>query len=151
MHDREQPAWRYSTQWISEPDFNKRTVSGNSGNFGGGYATIYSNVGNAVNLKNTIVAGNGDELTVGNIENCNITANYSLVRLDPDDPSGNNQIRSGSNNIVGQDPQLGALQNNGGVLQTMLPATGSPAIDHGSAALALDGSGNQLLTDQRGA
>ena len=39
--------------------------------------------------------------------------------------------------IVG-DPLLGALQNNGGSTLTMLPGTGSPAIDSGSNDLALE-------------
>src|SRR5262245_9329789 len=44
--------------------------------------------------------------------------------------------------IVGVDPQLGPLADNGGPTQTMRPASTSPAIDHGIAA---GGS-----TDQRG-
>jgi hypothetical protein len=34
-------------------------------------------------------------------------------------------------NIIGQDPVLGSLQNNGGSTLTQLPLRGSPAIDHG--------------------
>ena len=43
------------------------------------------------------------------------------------------------------DPKLGALGFNGGPTQTMVPQTGSPALKHGSVALAAG-----ILTDQRG-
>jgi hypothetical protein len=45
-------------------------------------------------------------------------------------------------NLVGQDPQLGPLGDNGGLTRTQKPATTSPAIDAGSAF--------SLTTDQRG-
>jgi fibronectin-binding autotransporter adhesin len=48
------------------------------------------------------------------------------------------------------DPLLGPLQDNGGPTQTMAPLPGSPAIDAGSNALAVDTSGNALTSDQRG-
>jgi hypothetical protein len=50
------------------------------------------------------------------------------------DPAGSN--------IVGADPQLGALADNGGPTQTMLPAKSSPLVDAGLA--------NGLTADQRG-
>ncbi len=45
-------------------------------------------------------------------------------------------------NLLNQNPQLGALANNGGPTQTQKPATTSPVIDAGSAF--------SLTTDQRG-
>ena len=45
-------------------------------------------------------------------------------------------------NIIGQDPQLGALGDNGGPTQTLLPALSSPVVNAGIA--------NGLSTDQRG-
>lgn len=45
-------------------------------------------------------------------------------------------------NLIGVDPELGALGDNGGPTQTMPPAATSPAIDAGAA--------NGLLSDQRG-
>ncbi len=47
--------------------------------------------------------------------------------------------------------QLGPLQNNGGPTLTMMPMTGSPAIDQGSSAYATDPSGLGIDYDQRGA
>lgn len=40
-------------------------------------------------------------------------------------------ILSGAGNILGVDPKLGSLANNGGQTPTMLPLTGSPLIDAG--------------------
>jgi CSLREA domain-containing protein len=50
------------------------------------------------------------------------------------------------------DPQLGAPAANGGSTQTMAPAAGSPAIDHGSNAVltAANFGGTAPTTDQRG-
>ena len=49
---------------------------------------------------------------------------------------------------LGLDPN--GLQYNGGPTQTILLEPGSPAIDAGSNALAIDANGNLLTTDQRG-
>ena len=92
------------------------TLSGNSApdNKGGG---IYSN--NAVTATNSIVAGN----TGGDIQG-------SVASIS-------------SGNIIGVDPKLDALADNGGPTWTMLPQSGSPVID----AIACT---NAPATDQRG-
>jgi CSLREA domain-containing protein len=64
---------------------------------------------------------------------------FSLVQTPAGAPV--TQTPAGSN-ILGSDPQLGALADNGGPTRTHLPATGSPAIDKGDAP-------SRLLTDQR--
>jgi hypothetical protein len=46
-------------------------------------------------------------------------------------------------NIIGPDPRLGPLQNNGGSTDTQVPLADSPAIDHGDNAACLP-------IDQRG-
>ena len=53
----------------------------------------------------------------------------------------------GTGDIIGQDPQLGALGNNGGPTQTELPASGSPAVGAVPAAVC---SASGVSTDQRG-
>ena len=59
---------------------------------------------------------------------------------------------SGNGNMVGvTNPGLGSPANNGGPTQTMALLPGSPAINAGSVALAVDQNGNPLTTDQRGA
>ena len=66
---------------------------------------------------------------------------------------GNSGLTNGVNgNLVGvANPELGTLANNGGPTQTIALLTGSPAINAGSIALAVDANGNPLTTDQRGA
>ncbi|MFI5365938.1 MAG: choice-of-anchor Q domain-containing protein [Candidatus Binatia bacterium] len=54
-------------------------------------------------------------------------------------------------NLLGVDPHLGPLQNNGGPTQTMALLPGSPAIDAGDPNGCTDAAGNVLATDQRGA
>jgi uncharacterized repeat protein (TIGR01451 family)/CSLREA domain-containing protein len=56
-----------------------------------------------------------------------------------------------SNNLEGQDPLLGPLQDNGGPTPTEALLPGSPAIDAGDPAGCTDDAGHSLATDQRGA
>ncbi len=51
---------------------------------------------------------------------------------------------------MNQNAQLASLGDNGGATQTHALLPGSPAVDAGSAALAVDEDGNPLATDQRG-
>ena len=98
------------------------TFYGNAALLGGG---IYNEGnGSQLALKNSILAGNVN----------------SLSNL-PDDCVGCGA--ASATNLVGGDPKLGALQNNGGLTETMLPLPGSPAIGAGT------GSGG-ATTDQRG-
>ena len=56
-------------------------------------------------------------------------------------------IDSGTGNLLGGEPGLGPLQDNGGPTPTMAPFPGSPAIDSGNNAAAAAAG---LTTDQRG-
>jgi len=118
------------------------TITLNSAELNGGGI---DNVSGTVYLANTIVSKNGG----GDIEG---TVNSS---------SANNLIRNGDNlvgitngtngNQIGTDaspinPLLGALANNGGTTETLLPSAGSPAINAGSNSLVPV----SLTTDQRG-
>ena len=132
------------------------TISGNtSQDVGGG---IYSDTelmpnGNPepVTLNNTIVAGDcatSDNDIYGYLQS---TSEYNLIG----DGSGVSPPIA-SSNLIGTtahplNPLLGPLANNGGPTQTMALLPGSPAIDAGSNALAVDASSNPLTTDQRGA
>ncbi len=60
---------------------------------------------------------------------------------------------NGNDNLLGvTDPGIGLLANNGGPTQTIALLAGSPAIDAGSNALAVDPTtGDPLAYDQRGA
>jgi len=159
-------------------EFINCTITGNSAPYGGGVdvgsgiAAQFTNctiVGNTA-LENAGLGGGGGIEGTVTINNCIVAGNLlntgsSLV---PDDVDGSvsgsyNLIGDGSGglvngvtgNIVGTaaspiDPQLSPLGNYGSALQTMPPAIGSPAINAGANALAVDTAGKVLPTDERG-
>jgi hypothetical protein len=128
------------------------TVTGNSAadGYGGG-------IGNGVSvgyltLDNTIVAGNRSMPSRGNdiYGRVQSTSGFNLIG----DGSGISNLTDLENpalsNLIGTtasplNPLLGPLADNGGPTQTMALLPGSPAIDAGSDALAVDGNGNPLL------
>jgi len=98
-------------------------------------------LGGAFNLKNTILAGNTDKNRPGVKANCAGTLtsqDYNLIGQP-------NCVITGetSHNILGVDPMLYALEDNGGSTWTNLPQTGSPVIDGGNNSTC-------AATDQRG-
>jgi hypothetical protein len=110
------------------------TIVGNQAEFGGGI-----NSGGA-NLANTILAGNAavgggsgpDGSGTINSSDYNLIQNTSTLTI-----SGTT-----THNITGQNPLLGALQDNGGPTYTLALLPGSPAMDKGKSF--------GLTTDQRG-
>ena len=89
-------------------------------NTGGGY--FRSGLANGQTLLNTIVAGNSPV-------DCGATSPTSVGHnLSSDSTCG----FTASGDLAGTDPLLGALANNGGPTDTMLPANGSAAIDGGA-------------------
>jgi uncharacterized repeat protein (TIGR01451 family) len=68
---------------------------------------------------------------------------YNLVG----DPNGFDLADPGDHDIIGQDPRLGPLDDNGGDTRTHALQPGSPAIDEGSCT---DISGEPITSDQRG-
>jgi hypothetical protein len=98
-----------------------------------------------LDAQNSIIANNthGNGITVDQPDDCvcsNTTGQlaFDLIR------DNSNCFVTGpqGNNIFGQDPILGPLQNNGGPTQTLALMTGSPAINAGSVLA--------LPRDQRG-
>lgn len=114
------------------------TVSGNTATTGGGGLRLYNGT---VEFSNSITGANAapTDADVQTLPGGTLDANYSLIK----DPGAANI--TGANNITGQDPQLGALANNGGPTETMLPAPTSPVIDAGDPAFT-----PPPATDQRG-
>jgi CSLREA domain-containing protein len=100
-----------------------------------------------VPVNSTIVAGNTASGSANDLDRANSSTggafdlSFSLVQTAGDAPV--TQTPAGSS-ILGADPQLGGLANNGGPTLTMLLAPTSPAVDKGFAQEDLD-------TDQRGA
>jgi hypothetical protein len=117
------------------------SISGNTAQSGGGIDNSISFPGNnpIANINNTIIAGN-------NGTNPDVLGNFNS--------NGFNLIGNatgstgfGGTDLIGVDPLLGSLANNGGSTLTLALLPGSPAIDAGSNAAVPPG----VTTDQRGA
>lgn len=120
-------------------------TAGNSGTYGGGGGV--SNLGGTITVRNSILANNTDA-SGGTSPECSGTltsAGYNLI----EDPG--NCVISGdtTGNLTGIDPNLGALNENGGGTPTHAVLLGSPAINAGNPAGCLDETGATLGTDQR--
>jgi hypothetical protein len=139
------------------------TISGNTSDANGGGIYIYSASGSqGVRLLDTTIASNGaangggvysygtgppilDGTLVANNSassagpdlNGRAAAAFSLIR----NTSGANLNQTGPN-VLGQDPQLGPLANNGGPTQTMSLGPSSAALDKGASF--------GVTSDQRG-
>jgi hypothetical protein len=93
-----------------------------------------------VQLDHSIVAnGAPEDLAAYLSDQLSVTANYSLIE------APGSAVLVGANNLVGVDPLLGSLANNGGPTLTHRPLPGSPVIDAGNPAIP-----NPPATDQRG-
>ena len=131
------------------------TISNNSqtgtstDDFGGGIVVFFSGSAGTCTLTNTILAGNDDSGPSPNPDGSGTFTDggNNLIGIS----TGITGITNGSNgNQVGTsgsplNPQLGALANNGGPTQTMLPFGNSPALGAGNPAGFLSTD-----TDQRG-
>jgi len=108
---------------------------------GGGIANVAASIN--VTLGNTIIADNSAD--VGNdVYGGFNSEGHNLIGDSYASTGWNNTDYLGSN-ADPLDPNLGALNNNGGPTLTMQPLVGSPAIDHGYNALI-----SGVTTDQRG-
>jgi len=118
------------------------TFSGNTAAAGGGGISAITTSASELTLENTIIANstNGD---------CRILGSLSASNTLMEDSNHACGLTNGSNgNIVGSDPNLAALANNGGPTQTMALLSGSPAIDKGNDTVCAASPVNNL--DQRG-
>ncbi len=143
------------------------TLSGNSANDSGGGIDNESSEGGigTLTLTNSTLSGNSAANDGGGIDNNGMaTLNNTIVANSPSGgdvanfatlTGSHNLIEDGSGGLAGTitgDPKLGPLANNGGSTQTMALLAGSPAINAGDNALAVDPTtGLPLATDQRGA
>ena len=135
--------------WAGRFIVTNSTISSNTASVGGGIFSV-----DAVNVVgdlvvNTIVAGNS-ALSGGEIGGTIESANHNLIG----DAASSGGITNGVNgNIVGVNPLLGPLQNNGGLTLTHALLTGSPAINAGNNCVLSEngcGDGNPALPfDQR--
>jgi predicted outer membrane repeat protein len=106
----------------------------------GGGGGALSNAGGSFLIQNSIVANTGYG---GNCDGTITSDGYNLS-------SDSTCNFSGPGDLNGTNPNLGALQSNGGPTQTMALQSGSPALDAGNPAGCRDFVGSLLTTDQRG-
>jgi hypothetical protein len=102
------------------------TLAGNSGQAQGGNIANDSS-GATVTLANTIVSGG----TAPTNSNCFTKGTLTSSGHNLEDTSPSQCGLGASGDLVGVNPQLGPLQDNGGPADTQALLTGSPAIDHG--------------------
>jgi hypothetical protein len=115
------------------------TATGNPGAGEGGGLFAGNNPNVTVTTSSCLFAGNA-AAAAPDFDGTFGSAAATLVQ----DGAGAGGINNGVNgNLVGVDPRLGPLADNGGPTQTMALLPGSPAIDHGRNDLG-------LATDQRG-
>jgi CSLREA domain-containing protein len=118
------------------------TIAGNIADFDGGGIDIGD--GSVVTFRNTIIANNEydecSDLTSGII----VDGGSNLVHGSPN--QCNFQFLKGS--LIGADPKLGPLANNGGPTQTMALLADSPAVDNGRTEFCSVSPINGM--DQRG-
>ncbi len=116
------------------------TVSGNRATGGGGGVLMsgFSEL-KAVQLDHSILANGIPDDLVGDAFPAMAMANYTLIE------TPGNSVLAGANNLLGMDPRLGPLADNGGPTLTHKPTTGSPVIGAGDPAIP-----SPPATDQRG-
>ncbi len=112
-----------------------------SGNTGGGFANgVTGNVNAISGIYGTIISGNTVSNAADDLDGAVVTGNHNLIGVD-NSGSFTNGV---AGNLVGVNPMLGALANNGGPTQTQALLAGSPAINAGATFGADQG------VDQRG-
>ncbi|MCS7249184.1 MAG: hypothetical protein NZ840_13230 [Anaerolineales bacterium] len=110
----------------SSPNLTNVTFYGNIANDTNGGGGLYNLSSSQPFLRGVILAGstNGDCV---NGPGGNIAGEYSLIQNSGANACG--AVHGNNGFIVGQNPKLGTLANNGGFTQTHALLIGSPAID----------------------
>jgi len=124
----------------AQADILNTTITGNTANGldGGGIRAVDTPESSTV-IRSTIVAGNTAARDGDDLFGQSISGTFNLVG----DPVGHSFVDGVDHNLVGIDPRLGPLADNGGPTETHLLLDTSPAIDQGTNSLS-------LATDQRG-
>ena len=116
----------------SSPVITNATFSGNNANFGGAMYSSADPSGTSSSVMRHVImwdnVATGDGATIyHNLAESNLFD--SVVEFGCPTFGFGNAV---CNNVINSDPMLGALGNNGGYTQTLLPATGSSVIDAGN-------------------
>lgn len=117
---------------------------------GGG---VYITASTTFTADNSIIAKNthGNGITTEGTDDCFSSGTVGELAYDLIFDMTNCSVSGPQGgNIVGQDPLLSPLQNNGGSTQTRALAANSPAVDNGAPAGCTGVGGAPLTADQRG-
>lgn len=109
-----------------------------------------------ITMVNSLLANNtrSNGISIGTSDDCFTNSATTFLHS-----SGYNLIQNTTNclivgtttgNVIGQDPVLAPLYNNGGSTRTHVLLQGSPAIDAGDVSGCKDQNGQVLVRDQRG-
>lgn len=129
----------------SDVSVNNTTIARNTASSGPG---IYTELVTTLRLANSIVADNTGSGNIASEINGPLTSSgYNLIEFYRP-PFGNPGDTGNPNDIVGVDPLLAALADNGGATPTHALLPGSPAIDAGNPAGCTSG-GASVAQDQR--
>ncbi len=142
----------HGLQLINSTVVNNSVI--NSGGLGGGGifdGELARSGGNSFGfrfkIQNSIVANNTSGSVGPDIRSGFDSGGYNIIG----NTSGVNASTANTGDLFNVNPQVAALSNNGGATFTHALLAGSPAINMGSNALAVDQNGNSLRFDQRGA
>ena len=127
------------------------TVANNSSSIDGGGVFVFDTAINAtLTIQNSIIAGNTATEAAPDLRpdpSSTLDIDFSLIG----DATGSGvTAATGTGNLLNVDALLGPLADNGGSTLTHALIVGSPAIDAGNDALAVDGNNQPLPFDQRG-
>lgn len=115
----------------------------------GGGIRVQTPTGNATS-RNSLIANNIDASTAAEDPDCAgpiTTAGHNLIEM----VSAGCGFVAGVGDLIGQDPMVASLANNGGPTPTHALLPGSPAIEGGNPAAPGSGGNACAPTDQRGA
>ncbi len=124
----------------AQADISNTTITGNvaTGLDGGGIQSVDTFEVDTL-IRSTIVSGNFAGRDGNDLWGSSISGSFNLIG----DDAGHSLVSGLDNNLVGMDPRLGPLSDNGGPTLTHSLQDGSPAIDQGFNPLS-------LANDQRG-
>jgi hypothetical protein len=133
---------------FTDAHLNNVTVTSNTAHGSGG--GIMNNSGGLLTLHNTVIAGNGAP-ALPPTNDCSavtplVSQGYNLIQTTGGCAIGGDL----TGNIIGQDPRLAILLNNGGFSKTHALRDTSPAIDAGNPAAPGSGGFACAASDQRG-
>jgi len=115
---------------------NDSTIFGNSGGTDGGVSNCDACAA-TMQVTNSIIAGNTATVSNPDCGGTLVSNGYNLIQ----DTTGCTISGDSTGNIIGVDPELGPLQDNGGLTDTHALADSSPAIDAGSCSTGFDQRG----------